>query len=554
MHSETKAVLDAKINRGKAFITRLEKASLNGFEENKGLLLKLIEENKNTDYGKKYNFENIKSIEDYFKNVPFTEYADYDEYINRIVSGEKNVLSARDTVHFATSSASSGKVKFVPMCLEAEQLFAAYTHGLCFAVMDRELGESWQKGRGVSFTEVRFKPTENGISSGAVSGKVRYQHRESENLVYTTPMCISYPQSKMNFRYLHLRFALMESDLSFITCTFMTAAADIMQYLEDNWEILTEDIKNGTISDDILVPQNIRDDVSPLLAPMPQRAEFLRKEFEKGFDGIMSRIWPNLKFIFGIGGGSFKVHTDKIRRYLGSVRVHYSVYSASEGIFAAPVESESEDMVLLPFATFYEFRDINDESGKTVTLDKVESGKDYEIIITNLSGLYRYRIKDVVRVTGFYNTLPKIRFIYRLNQLISIAGEKTNDSCMNDVMRLSAQDLGLSLTEYSVYADTNSSPGRYIVFAECGNMNKAVDRRKAAETIEKHLRRLNPSYDEKIQNNKLKPLKFYFLRKDTYEVYRGLMAVKGVSPNQLKPVRLIDNEFREKFFFSMREK
>ena len=81
-----------------------------------------------------------------------------------------------------------------------------------------------------------------------------------------------------------------------------------------------------------------------------------------------------------------------------------------------------------------------------------------------------------------------------------------------------------------------------------------MDRQKAAKITEKYLCRLNPSYDEKIQNGKLKNLKFYFLKKGTYEVYRELMAVKGVSPNQLKPVRIIDNPFREKFFFSMREK
>lgn len=552
MSYSTQEILESKIKRGRVFLEKLEKASLNGFEENKKLLFKLIEENKNTDYGKKYNFENIKTIEDYFKNVPFSEYEDYEEYVKRIALGEKNVLSARNTVHFATSSGSSGTPKLIPMCLEAEQLFAAYTHGMCFAVMDRELGENWVKGRGVSFTEVRFKPTESGISSGAVSGKVRYQHRETENLTYTTPICVSYPQEKMNFRYLHIRFALAEENLSFITCTFMTAAADIMQFLQENWKEIVNDIKNGTISDEFLVPEDIRKELEPIIKPMPERAEFLENEFEKGFKGIIPRIWKNMSFLFGIGGGSFKVYTEKIRYYLGNVKIHFSVYSSSEGIFAAPVESESEDMVLIPFSAFYEFRDIENDSEEIVTMDKVETGKDYEIIITNISGLYRYRIKDVVRVTGFYNTLPKIRFLYRLNQLINIAGEKTNDSCMNAVMEEFAKESGLSLTEYSVYADTASSPGRYVVFAECEGENK--DRKKAAEITEKYLCRLNPSYDEKIQNGKLKNLKFYFLKKDTYEVYRELMAVKGVSPNQLKPVRIIDNPFREKFFFSMREK
>ncbi len=72
--------------------------------------------------------------------------------------------------------------------------------------------------------------------------------------------------------------------------------------------------------------------------------------------------------------------------------------------------------------------------------------------------------------------------------------------------------------------------------------------KKQPKLQKKYLCRLNPSYDEKIQNGKLKNLKFYFLKKDTYEVYRELMAVKGVSPNQLKPVRIIDKSFQRKIF------
>ena len=83
MSYSTQEILDSKIKRGRVFLEKLEKASLNGFEENKKLLFKLIEENKNTDYGKKYNFENIKTIEDYFKNVPLSEYEDYEEYVHR---------------------------------------------------------------------------------------------------------------------------------------------------------------------------------------------------------------------------------------------------------------------------------------------------------------------------------------------------------------------------------------------------------------------------------------------------------------------------------------
>ena len=136
---KTQLIIQKNIEKGRTGLKRLEEASKNGFEENRKLLLKIIEENKNTQYGKKYGFEYIKTIEDYIKKVPVTEYKDYEEYIAGIERGEKNVLSARETIHFALSSGSSGTPKKVPMCQEAADLFAMYTHGACFAAMDRSL-------------------------------------------------------------------------------------------------------------------------------------------------------------------------------------------------------------------------------------------------------------------------------------------------------------------------------------------------------------------------------------------------------------------------------
>ena len=82
--------------------------------------------------------------------------------------------------------------------------------------------------------------------------------------------------------------------------------------------------------------------------------------------------------------------------------------------------------------------------------------------------------------------------------------------------------------------DTDTGSGNLLVSAAAGSGKTAV-------LVERVL--------EKILNGKLSHLKFYYLRENTYEVYRELMSAQGVSPNQLKPVRLIDNDFREKFFF-----
>ena len=118
----TEIIFDKRIEKGKTGLKKLREASETGYEVNERLLFKLLEENKNTEYGKKYDFENIHTVEEYKRKVPITEYGDYEKYIEKTESGERNVLSSRETVHFALSSGSSGKPKRVPMCQEAADL------------------------------------------------------------------------------------------------------------------------------------------------------------------------------------------------------------------------------------------------------------------------------------------------------------------------------------------------------------------------------------------------------------------------------------------------
>ncbi len=545
----TENIIKKSAAKGQAGIDRIISVCGSADEVNRELLFSLLKENENTEYGRKYGFKNIKTFEDYKNKVPLTTYDDYAEYVEKIEKGNKNILSSRNTEHFALSSGSAGEPKRVPMCAEAAELFSTYTHGACFAVMSRELGENWIKARGVSFTEIRFKTKENGFTYGAVSGKVREKNKQYENLLYTSPLSVSYPKCSMDFRYMHLRFALLERDLSFITSTFITAVYDAVKYLEANWPDIVEDIKLGRIGGGSGAPAYLIEELESSLYPAPERAAELEAEFEKGFDGILTRIWPNMAFIFGIGSESFKVYTEKLRKYIGKAKIHYSVYSSSEGIFAFPIKSECEDMVMIPFSAFYEFRDIsNENSFDTVTFSGLEKGKRYEIIITNISGFYRYRIMDVIEVVDFIGQLPVIRFVYRLNQVLNMAGEKTNDSMMKYVMSDFEFETGEEIIEYTVCADTDISPGRYLIFAEYGRPVSQNDIRRFQKVIEEKLCFYNHSYADKIKTGKLGRLKIIPLKKGAYKAYVDMMSKKEVSVNQLKPIRVVSGGEKKCFF------
>lgn len=552
MEKATLKAIKRKIEIGRERIANMSQLSKNAAKSNEELLMRILSENKDTVYGRKYGFGNIKNVKEYMEKAPLTEYSDYEEYIESILNGGENILSARRPVHFAESSGSSGSPKKVPMCAEALEMFTDYTLNVCFGAMENTLGDNWKKSRGLSLANVRLKNL-NGYSYGAVSSKIREKYKDVEHYVYTSPLAATYPGGETDTKYLHLRFALMEEDLSFITCAFLNTAVDAMKYFEDNWEMLAGDIERGTVNEDIIMPPRVRKEISEGIKPMPGRGRFIRKECEKGFDGILTRIWPDFKFIYGIGGGSFSVYADKMRCYMGGALLNESIYSASEGIFATHIAPEDDGMVMILDSAFYEFIDI-ERGGGPKTVGEIEKGRDYELVITNLSGFYRYKMLDVIKVVGFWGTCPVIKFLYRKNQIVSLAGEKTNDYAMQSAINAFSEKTGADVAEYSLYPDYSHSPARYIVFMEIPGGIKKERLSEYESALDLEIGRFNRSYLDKRKLGIIAPLKINMLREGSYAVYRQLMCAKGGASGQIKPVRLIDNKFRESFFFSMVQK
>ena len=159
----------------------------------------------------------------------------------------------------------------------------------------------------------------------------------------------------------------------------------------------------------------------------------------------------------------------------------------------------------------------------------------------------------MIRVTGYYNETPLVRFIYRKNQLVSIAGEKTNEESLRWTVEEFSRESGVEVVDYSVYEDTATAPGRYVILIEPVRAVRKGEIPGLRELMESTLMRANPAYGEMVMNGTLSPLKLVILQQQTYLLYRDMMIAKGASANQLKPVRLIDTPFKEQFFFALRE-
>ncbi len=559
-HLMNRIILGVLVSRGKKAMRELDSNSKEAVAISERVLLKLLEDNKDTAYGKKYDFANIHSIDEYRAKVPLSTYSDYEPYIKRMVAkNEQNLITVYEPKHYALSSGSIGVPKHIPVSDAELEKYSKYGTSMCFGVMDEfyrnTTGKTFKAGFGINCLELKFQNTDCGVPKGAISGNIMKQIQDITKYFLEPPWDVINPKAGMDLKYLRARYALERKDITFIDGAFMTALVDIMDYIIANSEMLISDIKAGQINNAVDIPSELKDKFEAGLRPNPERAKELEEEFKKGFDRIIPRIWPDIQFVASIGTGGFFTYSKKMHRYTGrNVPFNNLTYAASEGLFASARHAGDTSYVLVPDGGFYEFIPAKADDDSTIlTIDQLEEGEDYEIIVTNLSGFYRYRIKDVIRVTGFYNEAPMVQFVYRKSQLLSIAGEKTNEEAVRWSIEEFMKDTGLIINDYSVYADTDTQPGHYTFYMEPERIVDKDDIPKYRDAIEQRMMQANPSYGDKIRTGVLAPTELIFVQQESYQLYRDMMITKGTSANQLKPVRVIDTPVKLRFFNRCRE-
>ena len=201
--------------------------------------------------------------------------------------------------------------------------------------------------------------------------------------------------------------------------------------------------------------------------------------------------------------------------------------------------------VIIPDTVFYEFisvKDENKEIDKTYRLNELKLGEKYEIVITNQAGLYRYKLGDVIKVVGNYNNCPEIEFLYRKNQVLNMVSEKTTEEHLTISIQNTVKKLNLSLVDYTTIEDTTISPGRYIFYFE---FKDDISRRNMIEfenVLDKELQRANLAYGRFRNNNRLAKVKVKVVNGGTFNIIKESLIKKGISKNQIKMPRVINDK------------
>lgn len=543
---------------GRAELVKLKHYCKKANKKQEKLLLKLMRDNESTIYGMKNNFDKVKSVEDYQNNVPLSTYADYEEYVQRMTEGVKRLITNRYIHRFTESSGSTGRPKIVPLSGWAEWVCQCFSFsapvGCAYKYFKEHLGYMPPQ-KGLLTAEIGSRKLPCGKTVSCLSSIPLLNLKPLIPLFNTTPAEVMYHNEPvdMDMHYAKLRFALQDTTVSYISSIFITTLEAMFSYLENNWEMLCDDIEKGTINENVKMPEDIRKKLLKKLKPMPERAKELRSEFKKGFDvsPIVPRIWPECKWMCGICTGSLASYANKMQKYIGDMPVHYLTYGATEALIGVPIELNSPEYVLLPQNGFYEFLPLDAPEGtKPLTIKDLEVGKEYELILTNTSGFYRYRIEDVIKVTGYYYESPKVTFSYRLNQIANISGEKINQMAFDEIVENFSKKIGKDLVGYSIYADRTTSPGHYVLLIEPAEDCNKDDEPQFSKKFEDALCEGNVSVPPFIANGSLGHCEVKILKEGTYEDYREMLRKRGVNLNQVKPVKSIDTDEKKEFFFN----
>jgi auxin responsive GH3 family protein len=546
---------------------------------NENLLLELTDRCKDTVYGKDHDLVSIRSREEFRRKHPITTHEHYQPYIDRVYDGQSNVMFPGLPRMIATTSGTSGTFKLIPVPDLQRKVF--FTKGIAITFDALQQGVKHPDNDELNWPNLQkncklmHEPKFNYSPSNFKVGPNSSSPNDNKSLLqlYTTPEDAFEVQTEMELLFLHVLFALLDKNLGFVESNFANRVLNFFVLMDDQWETLLHSIETGLLPRDLKIDVGIRRKLESGLKPNPQRAVELRRlksQYDQDLTtnsrgpSLARRLWPNLHTILASETGAFQIYGEKLRQqYIGNdVAIYSPIYAATEGLIGVNPDMNEKTYVLHPKAMFYEFLPVDNslssyddnesiDPEKTLFIEQLETGKEYEIIITNLTGLYRYRFGDVIRCVGYHGEAPIVEFAYRKGQFLNASGERTSEETFYKALsNTAADDWGLTLKEYTTveYFLKGDRKPRYIVFVELADKetgNRVVERPLTSEEkmkLDTRLGEENKSYQSLRSIGRLQRIEVVTVRKGTFENLRKEMVSSGAGTTQIKQPRVTRNE------------
>jgi hypothetical protein len=473
---------------------RIDNWSSNPIALQRQVLQDLISKGQYTAFGKAHQLNTTFTIRAFKSAIPIQTFETLTPYINRMLSGEQNVLWNADINWFAKSSGTSNqKSKFIPISQESLQdnhfqaskdvLSTYYSN---FPSSDLLTGKSLVIGGSHQISEVS-----EGISFGDLSA-VLLQNSPFWGQWIRTP---------------ELSIALL-----------------------DEWEEKIERLAISTATENVTS-----------LAGVPTWTLILLKRILQitGKQNI-KQVWPNLE-LYIHGGVSFTPYAEQFNQIIGAPINYLEIYNASEGFIAAQQKPNDDGMLLFTeHGIFYEFlsaEEFDTPNPRTIGLDKVVLNKNYALVISTTGGLWRYLIGDTIMFTSLQPY--KIKVTGRVKHYINAFGEELMIENADTALAQACTPLNAAIVDYTaapIYFNNNTNGAHewVIEFSQ-----PPADIQQFALLLDAQLKIVNSDYEAKRQKNiALNPPVVHIAPTGTFNTW---LKQKGKLGGQHKVPRLSNN-------------
>lgn len=440
----------------------------------------LIRSARDTAFGKDHRFDEIRTHRDFAAQVPLRDYEGIKPYIERIKSGESNVLWKGRPRYFAKTSGTTSGVKYIPITKESLPNHFGTARNALFNYLAETGNASWLDGKLIFLSGSPELEDVNGIPTGRLSGI-------SNHLVPAWLKTSQMPSYATN-------------------C------------IED-WEEKLDRIVEETLSRNMTLISGIP----------PWVQMYYERLITRSGKSCIKDIFPNFS-VFVYGGVNFDPYRAKLEELVGAKIDSVETYPASEG-FIAFQDSQSNPGLLLNTNSgiFFEFvpvEEIANENPVRLTLAEVQTGQNYCLIINSNAGLWGYNIGDTVR---FVSVNPyRIVVTGRVKHFISAFGEHVIGKEVEEAMLQTCEAQGAMVVEFTVAPQVNPPEGglpyhEWLVEFDVPPQDMAA----FAAQLDAAMAQQNIYYQDLIEGRILQPLKMVPMQRDAFRTYMKSLGKLG---------------------------
>ena len=474
------------------FVKRIKKWSMNPVATQEKVFKQLIASAKKTSFGIDHSFNEIKNQNDFIKRVPIRSYEDLKLYIERVRSGETNVLWPGKPIYFAKTSGTTSGAKYIPITKASAPFHLNSSRDAMFYYIN-ETGKTEFLRKKIIFLQGSPELEEkNGIKIGRLSGITAHM----------TPK--------------YLKGNVMPSWKT--NC------------IED-WEKKVCAIAKETTKEDMSIIGGIPPWVQMYFEKL---REIVKKD-------TIKEIFPNFN-LFVYGGVNYEPYRKTFDKLIGKKIDTIEFYPASEGFFAYQnMQNEKGLLIMLNSGIYYEFipaEEMNKSQPSRLDISRVEIGVNYVLIISTNAGLWGYNTGDTV---AFVSKFPhKIIVTGRYDHFISAFGEHVISSEVEKAMSDSLKSCNLSVNEFTVAPKVSLNKGEscHEWWIELNTKPKKTEIKKLQLNLEKSLKTQNSYYKDLVVGKVLKPLKIVLVSTNSF---KNFMKKRGKLGGQNKLPRLSNN-------------